>query len=150
MTMLVIQSIYLMAYHICIFFTCRTRTARNNQDYGDNHFSSNNERGRRRRTDDYDEAEPLDKRLRLDGNSIGKGSPMVIGPRIRPRLSSEDEEQRAGGGGRRVSNWRGLLIICIQAFKSLVIPSLLIHSYFSAPITSGIIWKRKVKRRGVG
>lgn len=96
----------------------RNRTARNNQDYGDNHFSSNNERGRRRRTDDYDEAEPLDKRLRLDGNSIGKGSPMVIGPRIRPRLSSEDEEQRAGGG-RRVSNWRGLLIVSMHAYNHL-------------------------------
>ncbi|ODN04444.1 Pinin [Orchesella cincta] len=75
----------------------RNRANRNSQDYGDSHFA---ERTRRRRIDEYDDAEPMDKRQRLDGGNLAnKNSPMVIGPRIRPRLSSEDEEYRSGGGG---------------------------------------------------
>ncbi|CAL8092988.1 unnamed protein product [Orchesella dallaii] len=81
----------------------RNRANRNSQDYGDSHFT---ERVRRRRMDEYDDSEPIDKRQRLDGggNSLNKNSPMVIGPRIRPRLSSEDEEHRGGGGGRRLQS----------------------------------------------
>lgn len=94
--------------NVCVII--RNRGPRNGQEYGDNHFGG--ERGRRRRTDDYDTAQPLDKRLRLEGNAVGKGSPLVIGPRIRPRLSSEDDDQR--GGGRRVKYLLTYLIMCLN------------------------------------